>query len=177
MRNLIFSALFVALIAIGAFVRITLPYIPFTLQTLFVILAGLLLGPKGSFITVCCYLLLGLVGIPIFAQGGGLSYIFKPSFGYLIGFAFGSALSGFLSRGKEPGIKKLMVANFSGMLVIYAFGLVYFYLITLLYLKQPIALGALLVHGFLLTIPSDILVCIIAAFLGKRLIPLYRKWN
>ena len=52
MRNLIFSALFVALIAIGAFIRIPLPYIPFTLQTLFVILAGLLLGSKGSFIRV-----------------------------------------------------------------------------------------------------------------------------
>ena len=80
---MILCAMFVALIAVGAFIKVPIPVVPFTLQYLFTMLAGLLLGGKKGSLAVGIYILLGLIGLPIFAQGGGIGYIFQPSFGYI----------------------------------------------------------------------------------------------
>lgn len=89
-KDLAYGGLFTALIAAGAFLKITIPVQPvpmhFTLQFFFVLLAGLLLGSKGALFSVCTYLAVGLLGIPVFASGGGLSYLLKPTFGFLMGF-------------------------------------------------------------------------------------------
>lgn len=82
-RSLVYCALFTALIAVGAFIKIPIPVVPFTLQYLFTMLAGILLGS----LSVLAYMILGLIGLPIFSEGGGIGYVFKPSFGYIIGFA------------------------------------------------------------------------------------------
>ena len=83
-------AIFAALIAIGAFIRIPIPYINVTLQVFFVALAGMLLGGKFGALSVVVYIMLGLIGIPIFTEGGGFFYILKPTFGYMIGFIIGA---------------------------------------------------------------------------------------
>ena len=84
---MVLCGMFAALVAIGAFIQIPVPYMDyFTLQFFFVLLAGLILGADKGAISVGCYVLLGLVGVPIFAAGGGIGYIFRPSFGYLVGF-------------------------------------------------------------------------------------------
>ena len=79
-RNLILCSLFAALIAVGAFIRIPIPVVPFTLQILFTTLAGLLLGSRLGATSVCIYIALGLLGLPIFAEGGGFAYVLKPRF-------------------------------------------------------------------------------------------------
>ena len=84
--KMILVALFAALIAVGAFIRIPVPLVPFTMQTFFVVLAGMLLGKKLGAASALVYLAIGLIGIPVFTQGGGIGYVLKPSFGYLIGF-------------------------------------------------------------------------------------------
>lgn len=61
-KSLILCSLFAALIAVGAFIKIPIPVVPFTLQVLFTTLAGLLLGPKLGAISVGIYLLIGLIG-------------------------------------------------------------------------------------------------------------------
>ena len=93
-KSLILCSLFAALISVGAFIKIPVPMVPFTLQVLFSTLAGLLLGPRLGVVSVGIYILLGLVGLPIFTNGGGPSYIFQPTFGYLIGFIFGAYIIG-----------------------------------------------------------------------------------
>ena len=77
-RDLILCALFTALSAIGAFIRIPVPLVPFTLQITFTTLAGLLLGSKKGAISVAVYVLMGLIGIPVFTQGGGFSFCTAP---------------------------------------------------------------------------------------------------
>ena len=72
-KTLIYCSLFTALIAAGAFIKIPVPVVPFTLQYLFTMLAGLLLGSKRGTISVVAYMLLGLAGLPIFSEGGGMS--------------------------------------------------------------------------------------------------------
>jgi len=85
-RDLILVALFAALTAVGAFIKIPIPYVPFTLQYFFCALAGIILGSKLGALSQIIYVAVGLVGAPVFTDGGGITYIFKPTFGYLIGF-------------------------------------------------------------------------------------------
>ena len=99
-RSMILCALFAALIAAGAFLRIPIPVVPFTLQYLFTMLAGLLLGPRLGATAVGVYIVLGLAGLPVFTQGGGPGYIFQPSFGYIIGFAVAAYVNGKIANAK-----------------------------------------------------------------------------
>ena len=175
-RDMILCAMFVALIAVGAFIKVPVPVVPFTLQYLFTMLAGLLLGAKKGALTVGVYILLGLFGLPIFAQGGGIGYIFQPSFGYIIGLAAGAFVTGLIAdKGSRPGFGRLLAANFAGLAIVYFMGMVYYYVISNFYLDSPIGLWPLFLYCFLLAVPGDILLCIVGAALGRRLIPLIRE--
>lgn len=174
-KDLILCGLFVALIAVGAFIRIPVPVVPFTLQFLFTMLAGLLLGGKTGALAVCIYIIMGLAGLPIFAEGGGLSYVLKPSFGYIIGFALAAYVTGTMAnRVSRPGWGRLLAAVFTGLGIVYLCGMAYYYLMSNFYLGTPIGLWPLFLYCFLLAVPGDICLCILGAVLGKRLIPVLR---
>ncbi len=174
-KNMVLCALFVALIAAGAFIKIPIPVVPFTLQYLFTMLAGLLLGGKLGFVSVGVYILLGLAGLPIFAQGGGISYVFQPSFGYIIGFAVGAFVTGIIANRKSrPCYGRLLAANLIGLGVVYLLGMAHYYLMSHFYLENPIGLWPLFLYCFLLAVPGDILLSILGAVLAKRLIPFMR---
>ena len=114
-KSLILCSLFASLIAVGAFIKV-----PFTLQVLFTTLAGLLLGPRLAAISVGIYLLVGLVGVPVFTQGGGPSYIFQPTFGYLIGFLFGTYVTGYIAhKSSKHSLKGLIYASLVGLAIVY----------------------------------------------------------
>ena len=175
-KRMALCALFVALIAAGAFLKVPIPLVPFTLQFLFTTLAGLLLGGRLGGLSVCAYIALGLAGLPLFAQGGGLGYIVQPSFGYIIGFAAGAYMTGTIANRKEqPAFSRLLAANFVGLGIVYLFGMFYYYLMSRFYLGSPIGLWPLFFYCFLLAVPGDILLCFVGAILAKRLIPLIRK--
>ena len=164
-KGVIYCGLFTALIAVGAFIKIPIPVVPFTLQYLFTMLAGLLLGSRLGTVSVLSYMLLGLAGLPIFSEGGGLWYVFKPSFGYIIGFAVAAYVNGKIANAKtHPSYRRLLGANFLGLFIVYSFGMIY--------LNSPIGVGALFLYCFVLAVPGDIVLCIVAAIIGKRMIPL-----
>lgn len=122
------------------------------------------------------YILIGLLGLPVFAEGGGPAYILKPSFGYIIGFAAASYVTGVIAnKVPNPGYKRLLAANFAGLGIVYLFGMAYYYLMSNFYLGNPIGLWPLFLYCFLLAVPGDILLCILGAFLGKRMIPVMRS--
>ncbi|MEG0546518.1 MAG: biotin transporter BioY [Oscillospiraceae bacterium] len=175
-KDLILSALFTALIAVGAFIKIPVPIVPFTLQFAFVLLAGLLLPKKFSLISVLTYIFMGLVGLPVFAEGGGISYILRPSFGYIIGFAVAAYVIGFIiEKSATPHYKRLLTASFIGLFIVYFFGMIYYYLMSNFYLGTPIGLLPLFLYCFLLTVPGDIVLCIVGASIAKRMIPIIKK--
>src|SRR5208337_2009632 len=97
----ILISLFTALTAVGAFIRIPIPYVPLTLQTLMVMFAGLILGSRRGALSQLLYLILGLLGLPIFAQGGGPAYVLQPSFGFLLGFVAGAYVIGKMVEGER----------------------------------------------------------------------------
>lgn len=76
-KDLVLCAMFVALIAVGAFIKVPVPVVPFTLQFLFTMLAGLLLGPVNGALAVVVYIVLGLVGPPIFTQAADRAIFFS----------------------------------------------------------------------------------------------------
>ncbi len=125
-KNQILCAMFAALIAVGAFIRIPVPYMDyFTLQFFFVLMAGFLLGDKLGAISVSCYILIGLLGVPVFAAGGGIGYVLRPSFGYLIGFAFAAFVTGKLSRKMSVSFNHYFLAALAGFAVTYLIGIIY----------------------------------------------------
>ena len=168
-QSVVMCALFTVLIAVGAFLKIPLP-LPITLQLFFVVLSGLLLGSKRGAVSCICYMALGLIGLPIFTQGGGVSYIFQPSFGYIIGFIFASFFTGLITEHKKtPSLKTMLLASFVGLLIAYSVGMVYYYIISNFVLDISFGIGRLFVFCFLLTAPMDIVLSIVAVFLSRKL--------
>ena len=170
--------MFSALIALGAFIKIPVPVVPFTLQFLFTSTAGLLLGAKYGAVSVMVYILLGLSGVPVFANGGGISYVLQPSFGYMPGFALGAFVTGKIAgTSATPGYRRLVIANFAGLLIVYAMGMLYYAIISDLYLGNPIGLWPLFLYCFIFAVPGDIVLCVSGAALAKILIPIVKESN
>lgn len=172
-QQIVFIALFSALITIGAYMRIPIPYIPLTMQPMFALLSGLLLGPRLGAISVAIYVIAGLCGAPVFTGGGGPSYIFHTTFGYLLGFIAGAYSAGKIAHAGNnfPKYKRLLCASFVNMFIVYSVGLIYFHMITSVYMQAPLSLKALLTYGFAITAPSDVIICFIGALIARRLIP------
>lgn len=179
--TLILCALFTALIAVSAFIRIPAPLVPITLQSGMVLLSGMLLGPKYGSISVLLYVLLGLCGVPIFTMGGGLSYVFQPTFGYLIGFIAGAYITGSITRrmmhsAMPMGAKRLYLSLLPGLAVIYAFGTAYCYFISTFVLGNSLAFWPLVLSCVLLPLPGDLVFCVLVVLLSKRLLPYAKKY-
>lgn len=169
-------SMFAALTAVGAFIKIPLPVVPFTLQILFVYLAGALLGSRLGALSQCLYVGIGLAGLPVFSSGGGLSYIFQPTFGYLIGFiaaSFGIGL--IIEKFEQPKLIHFLFANFAGLLIVYLFGVGYLYLSLNTWIGTGISFSAAFYSGFLLSVFGDFLLCFGASLLALRLYKAIRR--
>ena len=123
-RDLAAGALFAALIAAGALVALPMfGPVPFTLQVLFVLLAGLMLGARLATMSVVVYLIAGLVA-PVYAQAAsGPGVLFGPTGGYLVGFAAAAYLVGWLAERCRPRrLIPLLGIALAGLVPIYAIG-------------------------------------------------------
>lgn len=168
-------ALFAALIATGAFLKIPIPYVPLTLQFLFTNLAGILLGGRRGAIAVLIYIIVGLAGIPVFTQGGGPAYILQPTFGYLLGFLPGAYFAGRISEMGAGGFWSFLLAGFVNFVFVYLLGASYLYMVTNFYLQVPLSLKKTLIIGVLTSAPGDILTVFACAFLSLRLRPILNR--
>lgn len=123
---IVFAALFAALICVAAVFSIPLPppLPPFSPAVFFVLLSGLMLGPAGGGCAVAVYLLLGSLGLPVFANGGGgLGHFLSPTGGFLIGYLCAAIVSGALADRGTWKIERSLSAAFAGVVVLYAVGL------------------------------------------------------
>lgn len=125
--DLVFVALFAAVMTVCAQIQIPFGEVPFTLQTLGVFIAASLLGWKRGTLSVIVYVLLGLAGVPVFAGfSGGIGVLFGPTGGYIIGFIFTALIVGLMTEklGKKLWVE--IVSMILGLAVCYAFGTVWF---------------------------------------------------
>ena len=173
-RDLALMALFIVLITLGTFIRIPLPLCPVNLQPFFVILAGLMLGGKRGAFSVSGYVLLGLTGMPVFTYGGGISYVLRPTFGFMLGYIIAAFIIGSISSSGKTTVLRFAVAGLCGVAAIYAVGVTYYLLISKFYLQSGIGVWTMLV-SCCLPLPKDIVLCIPAAILAKRLLPIIKS--
>lgn len=167
-RDMVLSAMFIALITIGAFIKVPVPNMPFTLQFLFTNLAGIILGANLGGLSVLIYVLAGLIGLPVFTTGGGPGYIFYPTFGFLIGFILGTYISGKFLENREFNKKNIFLASIINLLIVYLLGMIHYYFISNFYSDSPIGVGALFLYCFVLAAPGDLFLCFISASVGQK---------
>ena len=118
------------LLTLSAKIQVPFYPVPMTLQTLVVLLIGVAFGWRMGFATVLAYLAQGAMGLPVFAgtpeKGLGLLYMAGPTGGYLVGFAFAAALTGWLAEhGLDRSAIGTAIAMIAGNLVIYLIGLIW----------------------------------------------------
>ncbi len=169
-RLLLLAGLMAAFTAVGALIHIPLPVtpIPVTLQTLCTMLAGLVLGTRWGAVSQGIYLLIGLLGVPVFAGGGGLAYVTHPTFGFLLGLIPMAALMG-LAKTRGATVLGTVLYGLLATAALYALGLLY--LVFILHATgQPLpGAGTLLLSSCVVFLPGDALKLAAAALAGRRL--------
>ena len=179
-KEITICAMFASLIAIGAFIKIDIPLpmytMHFTLQWFFVLMAGFLLGAKLASLSVIVYLCIGLVGIPVFAAGGGPTYILRPGFGFLLGFVLAAFLIGLLTDKMKAGkVHQMLLPATVGLIAYYGIGAIYFYCIKNFYAATPISWAVVVVDYCLITVIPDFILCVAAAAFSAKLRPVFGK--
>lgn len=126
LRSMIITALFAAIIGVLAQITIPLPLVPITGQTLAIGLAATILGSRYGTLSAILYLIIGAVGVPVFAEfSGGLSVLFGTTGGYLVGFIPSTFLIGFYLEKTKYTVFHAVIANLIGMVVTLIFGTVW----------------------------------------------------
>lgn len=175
-RDLTMIAMFASLTAVGAFIKIPLPIVPFTLQYFFCALGAMILGSKKGALSQSLYVLMGLIGIPIFTQGGGIQYIFNLTFGYLIGFILGAFVIGKITENtKKITNIKILIACILGLIIIYLFGVIHMYIIYNFYLGEVVGIWKIINIGILAFLPGDLILSLMISIVGVKVIPVLRR--
>lgn len=164
-KKMVYASLFAALTAIGAWITIPLGIVPITLQTLFVILAGAVLGAYFGALSMIVYVLLGLIGLPVYAGGqSGFGALAGPVGGYLTGFVLCALVVGFLvDMKKSPGFLWYCITMAVGTLIIYLCGVTQLIIVTHMTLENA------LIVGVLPFIPGDTVKIVIASLIARRI--------
>lgn len=157
---------FIVLTAIGAFVRIPLPFtpVPITLQTFFVLLSGVFLGSTLGAVTQLSYIFLGILGLPIFAGASfGLTYLSGPTGGYLFGFVLASFFIGSFIKYSKNNLLFTFAIFCLADLILLSSGVIWLKFIF------GYSIAKLLLIGFIPFIPGDLLKALVATLLYLKL--------
>jgi len=158
------------LLILSAKIKVDLYPVPMTLQPLAVLMIAMLCGRNISVAAVSLYLFQGMVGIPVFAYGGGLPYLLGPTGGFLFGFLFASMIIGELAdRGWGKQNFKSVFAMLTGLMVIYVFGI-----FQLSILK---GFDFAIINGLKPFIVGDLYKLILAALILPQIWKLVNKYN
>jgi len=163
---------FIICTALGAFVRIPLPFtpVPITLQTFFVLLSGAFLGARLGGLAQASYIFLGMLGLPVFTgSGSGLVYFSGPTSGYLVGFFFASLFIGEAIKHSRRNFSSVFTIFCIADIMLLSFG------VSWLKLISGAPLKTLFTTGFLPFIIGDIFKAILATVLYLKLFPRLEK--
>ena len=172
------SAFFAVLTAVGGMLSIPTPLVPFSMQTFFVLMSGLFLGPKYGPLSQVLYIAMGLAGIPVFAGGaGGLHHVFSPTFGFLVGFVAVSWTAGSLvsmtetaGDNQKPVVRDLKYISIclAAAAALYVVGLPLFYLNMRYVLKTPLSFARAVELALLPFVIPDLIKAVVAGGLASR---------
>lgn len=157
-------ATFVLLTSLGAFVSVRLPFtpVPMTLQVFFVLLSGAVLGPGPGTLSQVIYLSLGSAGLPIFSgASGGLTHLFGPTGGYIVGFCGASLVVGMLVGRRRSNLFICFAIMVLGVWIIHTFGVIWLSFVLNSSISKAIRMGS---YPFILV---DLAKAIIAAWVYR----------
>lgn len=161
LQMLIVTALFAAITGILAQVVIPLPLVPITGQTLAIGLAATILGSRYGTLSSILYIIIGAVGVPVFAQmTSGFGVIFGPTGGFLVGFIPTAFIIGYYLEKTKFTILQAFIANIIGMFVTLIIGTVW------LKFVADLSWMAAFMSGFAPFIVGGIIKAILAAWIG-----------
>lgn len=161
----IFTALFTALIAAGSFIKVPLGAVPVTLQTLFVFMAGLLLPPLNASLSVLVFIVLGLIGLPVFTSGGGIGALISPTGGFIIGFLLAALAGSILASRKHDSILYNVFVVLVMEIIVYLIGIPW------LRINLSTTWAKAFTVGLVPFIPGDAIKIAVAAVSSKILYP------
>jgi len=164
-KNIAKSALFTLLMVVCAYIKVPILTVPLTFQLAVAILSGFFLGAWWGAFSMLAYCLLGLVGLPVFAYGGGVAYVINPSFGYILGFVLSSAFCG-LFKDKCNKFSSYLILSLIALVVGYVVGIIYFTIIWLTVYGEGY-FYALAIYN-LIYIPKDVIVCILTSVIANK---------
>ncbi len=172
-------ALFVALLTVGCRLTIPMVPVPFTLQTLFTCMAGCFLSPLSAFLSQLIYVLMGLVGIPVFTTGGGFAYVLQPTFGFLLFMpALAWSVSVLIRQSRRIKRKPLRIAYEHAVcislgMIHLVLGTLYYLALAKWYLHSTVTVSKAFYSCCVIFLPSAAIKAIVSATLyealGKRL--------
>jgi biotin transport system substrate-specific component len=169
LKMTVYTSLFVALIAVGAFIAIPVGPVPIVLQNMFVLLAALILGPAWGVACIGIYLLIGLLGLPVFSKGGaGIGHLFGPTGGYLLGYIPAVLATAVISKGLGRKLTGDLFAMVIGSLIVYAAGVPWLKIATGMTYQKALAVG---MFPFIV---GDAVKIIAAAFIARALRPIVK---
>jgi biotin transport system substrate-specific component len=138
--------------------------------------AGGLLGSERGMRSQLVYVGIGLAGLPVFTQGGGVGYFLQPTFGYLIGYIAGAFVVGWIiERIDNPKTYQFILASLAGLLVVYLIGVPYLYIALNVWMGIPSSPAHVWMIGFVYSILGDIVMSVIAGVLVTRLYKVFGK--
>ena len=166
--SMVYIAFFSVLIAVCSWISVPTT-VPFTLQTFGIFVAVGVLGGKRGSLSVLIYLLLGAIGIPVFAGfTGGMGIILGSTGGYILGFLFSALIMWLMERilGKKTWV--LALSMFLGLIVCYAFGTAWFMVV---YARSAGSIGLMTALGWCVIpfIIPDVIKIVLALVVSKRL--------
>ena len=169
-KDLILCGLFCSLLFIASLIKIPLITMPVTLQLLTCLTAGLLCGWKTAAITTCTYIVMGLLGLPVFAMGGGFSYLLKPNFGFIIGFIPAGIIAGIFSGGykKQASFRRMFIGALIATAVLHLIGCHYFYFMSN-FIGLPFGYFECVFACTIVFLPTDFLWCVLSSLIAKKL--------
>ena len=171
-KNLVRTAALAALMCLaGMVMRLVTPaLVPFSILPILVLVSGLILGARYGALAMFVYIFLGVLGLPVFASApfGGIGYIFKPTFGYLLGYIGAAYVVGKIYNRQSLG--SAIIAVLAGLGVLYAVGLSYLYLVMHFILHKPTSVALVIATGFLPFIAGDLIKAGIAAWVGNEVV-------
>lgn len=179
LRTITLVPVFTVLMIVSSKIAVAGAPIPITLQLPMVILTGLLIGPWRGAAAQGLYLIMGLIGLPVFTSGGGISYIFQPTFGFLLGFPVCAFCVGFLSglifekKRSAPFVYSgIALSSVASILVCYVFGAGYLFLFSHYFgsgVMEKLSLSKVLAISVLPFIWKDLLMMLPVALIAGRL--------
>lgn len=172
-HDIVLAGLFTALVCVlTIMIRVLQPLtgpVPFSLAPLVVMIAACVLTPKAAFLSMLAYLLMGLVGIPVFSAPpyGGPAYVLIPTFGFLLAFPFAAWVQSKLIN--KISLPQFIYSGVAGIIVTYLIGLPYLYVILNFYLGGSYDIMAILKIGFIPFIIFDMIKVVVAAVLAREI--------